>query len=148
MTGVQTCALPISSLRRHKYSIQKPFPWKATLFITSQQLKEHCQRGNSFKCIIRGASLTSPYTQLGILSLPQIAPIFPLQSWSHHGKLSLYCWSHYVGILSTHRSCTVGATNHTKISDFASLSLNLHRWVYDYFTFKYLLLYSNYYYNY
>ena len=140
--------------------------------------------------MIKGASLTSPYTQLDILSLPPIALIFPLQSWSHHGKLSLYCWSHYVGILSTHRncitgatnhtkisdfaslswshhgklslycwshyvgilsthrSCTAGATNHTKISDFASLSLNLHRWVYDYFTFKYLLLYSNYYYNY
>ena len=31
---------------------------------------------NSFKCMIRGASLTSPYTQLGILSLPPIAPIF------------------------------------------------------------------------
>ena len=28
--------------------------------------------------MIRGASLTSPYTQLGILSLPLVAPIFPL----------------------------------------------------------------------
>ena len=26
--------------------------------------------------------------------------------------------------------------NHTKISDFASISLNLHHWVYDYFTSK------------
>ena len=30
------------------------------------------------------------------------------------------------------------ATNHTKISDFASLSLNLHYWVYDYFTFYFI----------
>ena len=136
------------SLRRHIYSIQKPFSWKATLFMTSQQLKEHCQRGNSFKCMIRGASLTSPYTQLDILSLPPVAPIFPPQSWSYHGKLPLYRWSHSAGILLAHRSCTAGATNHTKISDFTSLSLNLRHWVYDYFTFKYILLYSNYYYNY
>ena len=32
---------------------------------------------NSFKCMIRGASLTSFYTQLDILSLPPVAPIFP-----------------------------------------------------------------------
>ena len=36
----------------------------------------------------------------------------------------------------------------SEISDLASLSLNLHYWVYDYFTFKYILLYSNCYYNY
>ena len=29
--------------------------------------------------MIRGASLTNPYTQLGILSLPPVAPIFPPQ---------------------------------------------------------------------
>ena len=51
---------------------------------------------NSFKYMIRGTSLTS-----------------------------LYRW-HSAGILSTHRSCTAGVTNHTKISDFTSLSLNLH----------------------
>ena len=28
--------------------------------------------------MIRGASLTNPYIQPGILSLPQVAPIFPL----------------------------------------------------------------------
>ena len=65
------------SLRRHNYFIQKPFSWKATLFIISQQLKEHCQRGNSFTCMIRKASLISPYTQLDILSLPPVALIFP-----------------------------------------------------------------------
>ena len=36
----------------------------------------------------------------------------------------------------------------SEISDLASLSLNLHYWVYDYFTFKYVLLYSNCHYNY
>ena len=90
------------SLRMHNYFIQKPFLWKATLFITSQQLKEHCQRGNSFKCTIRGACLTSPYTQLDILFLPPVAPIFSLLSWSHHGKLPLYRWSHFAKILSVH----------------------------------------------
>ena len=33
-----------------------------------------------FKCMIRGASLTSPYTQLDILFLPPVAPIFSLLS--------------------------------------------------------------------
>ena len=51
---------------------------------------------NSFKCMIRGVNLTS-----------------------------LYHW-HFIGILSAHRSCIAGATNYTKINDFASLSLNLH----------------------
>ena len=86
--------------------MQKSFSWKATLYMTSKQLKEHCQRGNSFKCMIRGASLTSPYTQLDILSLPPIAPIFPPQSRSYHGKLPLYRWSHSAGIPSAHKSCT------------------------------------------
>ena len=90
--------------------------------------------------MIKGASLTSLYTQLGILSLPPVAPIFLLQSWSHHGKLPLYCWSHSAGILSTHWRYTTGAINHTKISDFASISLNLHHWVHDYFTIFQLLL--------
>ena len=132
----------------HIYSIQKPFSWKATLFITSQQLKEHCQRGNSFKCMIRRTSLTSPYTQLGILSLLPVAPAFSPQSWSYHSKLPPYHWSYFAEILSAHRSCTAEGINHTKISDLTSLSLNLHYWVYDYFTFKYILLYSNCHYNY
>ena len=38
------------------------------------------QRLNSFKCMIRGARLTSLYTQLDILSLLPVALIFPLQS--------------------------------------------------------------------
>ena len=37
-------------------------------------------RGNSFKCMIRETSLTSSCTQLDILSLPPVAPIFPLKS--------------------------------------------------------------------
>ena len=130
------------------YILQKPFPWKATLFIISPQLKEHCQKGNLFKYMIRGISLTSPYTQLDILSLPPVALIFPPQFWSYHSKLSLYYQGYSAGILLTHRNYTAGATNHTKISDFASLSLNLHYWVYDYLTFKYILLYSNCYYHY
>ena len=44
---------------------------------------------------------------------------------------------------ATHLGC-----KSSEISDFVSISLNLHHWVYDYFTFKYILLYSNYYYNY
>ena len=113
------------SLRRHNcflqillegtnYILQKPFPWKATLFIISSQLKEHCQKGNLFKYMIRGTSLTSPYTQLDILFLPLVAPIFPLQFWSYHGKLSLYCWSHSTRILSTHWCYTARATNHQR----------------------------------
>ena len=51
--------------------------------------------------MIRGVSLTSPYTQLNILFLPPVAPIFPPQSWSYHGKLSLYRW-HSAGIPSAH----------------------------------------------
>ena len=88
------------------------FSCKTTLFITSQQLKEHCQGENSFKCMTRGASLTSPYTQLGILSLPPVASIFPLQSWNHHDKLPLYHWSHSIGILSAHCRYTIGATGY------------------------------------
>ena len=65
---------------------------------------------NSFKCMIRGASL-----------------------------LSLYRW-HFTGILSAHWYYTTGAINHTKINDFASISLNLHHWVHDYFTIFQLLL--------
>ena len=51
---------------------------------------------NSFKFMIREASLTS-----------------------------LYCW-HSAGILSAHCCYIVGAINHTKINDFVSISLNLH----------------------
>ena len=72
---------------------------------------------NSFKCMIRGANLTS-----------------------------LYYW-YSTEILSAYWRYTAGTTNHTKISDFAFLSLNFHHWVYDYFIFKYILLYFNYYYN-
>ena len=61
---------------------------------------------NSFKCMIRRASLTC-----------------------------LYRW-HSAGILSAHWCYTAEAINHTKISDFASISLNLHNWVHDYFTSK------------
>ena len=85
--------------------------------MTSQQLKEHGQRENSFKCMIRGASLTSPYTQLNTLSLPPVAPVFPLQSQSYHNKLPSNRWSYSAEILSTHRSCTIGTTNHTKMHD-------------------------------
>ena len=90
--------------------------------------------------MIRGASLTSLYTQLNILSLPLVVPICPLQSWSYHGKLPFHHWSYSAGILSAHWYYTAGAINHTKISDFTSISLNLHHWVHNYFTFKYILL--------
>ena len=76
--------------------------------MTSQQLKEYCQRGNSFKCMIRGVSLIDPYTQLDILSLPPVTPFFPPQSRSYHGKLPLYRWGHSTGIPSAHKSCTAG----------------------------------------
>ena len=104
--------------------LQKSFPWKAILFITS--LKEHFQVGNSFKCMIKGINLTSLYTQLDILSFPPIAPIFPLQSWSYYGILSLYCWSHPTRMLSTHWCYTDRATNHTKISHHVSISLQIY----------------------
>ena len=110
--------------------------------------KRALSRGNSFKCMIKGTSLTSLYTQLGMLSLPPVAPIFLLQYWSYHGKLPLHHWSHSTGIISTHWCYTAGATNHTKISDSAFMSLNIHHWVHDYFTCKYILLYFSYYYNY
>ena len=61
---------------------------------------------NSFKCMIRRANLTS-----------------------------LYCW-HFAGIPSAHWCYTARARNYTKISDFVSVSLNLHHWVHDYFTSK------------
>jgi len=83
-------------------------------------------RGNSFKCMIKGTNLTNLYTQLDIPSLPPVAPIFALQSWSYYGKLPLHRWSHSAGILSTHWCYTTGVTNHTKISDSVSISLNLH----------------------
>ena len=43
-------------------------------FITT---KRALSIGNSFKCMIIGVSLTSLYTQLDILSIPSVAPIFP-----------------------------------------------------------------------
>ena len=39
--------------------------------------KRALSKENSFKCMIKGTSLTSLYTQLDILSLPPVAPIFP-----------------------------------------------------------------------
>ena len=39
--------------------------------------KRALSKENSFECMIKGTSLTSLYTQLDILSLPPVAPIFP-----------------------------------------------------------------------
>ena len=88
-----------------------------TYYFISTTITTTNQGLNSFKCMIRGASLTSPYTQLNTLSLPPVAPVFPLKSQSYHSKLPSYRWSYSAGILSTHRSCTTGTTNHTKMHD-------------------------------
>ena len=55
--------------------------------------------------------------------------------------LLAFCWNP-ISSLMLHS----WAINHTKISDLVSLSLNLHYWVYDYFTPK-ILLYFDYYYK-
>ena len=80
------------SLRRYNYFLQKSFSQKAQLLYIKALLmkgniihnftttKRALSRGNSFKCMIREASLTNPYTQLDILSLLLVAPIFSLQS--------------------------------------------------------------------
>ena len=52
-------------------------------------------------------------------------------SWQTTSLLPAFCWNP-IGSLVLH----TWTTNHTKISDFVSLSLNLNYWVYDYFTFK------------
>ena len=62
-------------------------------------------------------------------------------SWQIASLPLAFCWNP-ISSLMLHN----WATNHTKISDFAflslikqsHLSLNLHYWVYDYFTFKYI----------
>ena len=91
--------------------------------------------------MIRGANLTSPYTQLDILSLPSVAPIFSIYSWSNHGKPPFYRWSHFTGILLAYWCYTAEVTNHTKINNFNSISLKLHYWVHDCFTFIYIYIY-------
>ena len=97
--------------------------------------------------MIREASLTNPYTQLDILSLPPVAPIFPLQilklSWQTASRpLESLCWD----IINSQKLYNWGYKPSER-SDSASISLNLHLWIHDYFTFKYILLYSNYYCN-
>ena len=54
-------------------------------------------REKSFKCMINGTNLTSLYTQLDILFLPPVAPIFPFNLE--------FIMTNY---LSTHRCYTAG----------------------------------------
>ena len=47
-------------------------------------------------------NLTNLCTRLDILSLPPVAPIFPLQSWSYHGRthnIILYYWTNSITLL-------------------------------------------------
>ena len=65
--------------------------------------KRTLSRQNSFKCMIEGTNLTSFYTQLDILSLSLVAPIFfpsilksPWKDISWHTAslpLESYCWN-------------------------------------------------------
>ena len=128
--------------------LTKAFPMEGNTIHSFTITKRTLSRRNSFMCMIKGTNLTSLYTQLDILFLPPVAPIFPLLCWSYHGKLPFYRWSHSIGMLSTHWYYTAGTANHTKISHHISISLNLHYWIHDYFTLKYILLYFNYYYSY
>ena len=72
--------------------------------------KRALSKGNSFKCMIKGTSLTSLYTQLDILSLPLVCTYFspsilklswhtvspPLESfcWNTINSLMLHSWSY------------------------------------------------------
>ena len=50
----------------------------------------------------KGINLTNLCTRLDILSLSPVAPIFPLQSWSHHGmthNIILYRWTNSIMLL-------------------------------------------------
>ena len=75
--------------------------------------------------MIRGASLTSPYTQLDILSLPPVAPIFPLDL---EVIMANYLSTAGVILLESHQLTEVVqlGCKPLEISDLTSLSLNLH----------------------
>ena len=50
----------------------------------------------------KGINLTNLCTRLNILSLPPVALIFPLQSWSRHRRthnIILYCWTYSITLL-------------------------------------------------
>ena len=136
------------SLRRHKLHLTKALLMEGNTIHNFTTTKRALSKGNSFKCMIRGASLASLYTKLDILSFPLVAPIFPplilKLSWQTVSlSLESFYWNVVNSLMLYSWSCKP-----SKISDSASLSLNLHHWIYDYFTFKYILLYCNYYYNY
>jgi len=61
-----------------------------------------------------------------ILSLLPVVPIFPFNIKVVMANYLSTAGVIFARILSTHRFYTAGVTNHTKISDFASISLNLH----------------------
>ena len=65
-------------LKKHKYFLEKPM--EGNTIHNFKITKRALSRRNSFDCVIKGTNLTSLYTQLDILSLPPVAPIFPLQS--------------------------------------------------------------------
>ena len=58
----------------------------------------------------KGINSPNLCTQLYIFSLPPIAPIFPLQSWSHHWRthnIILYRWTHFIMLLKCHKSTAI-----------------------------------------
>ena len=58
----------------------------------------------------KGINSTNLCARLYIFSLPQVAPIFPLQSWSHHRRthnIILYRWTHFIMLLKCHKSTVV-----------------------------------------
>ena len=61
--------------------------------------KRASSRGISFKCMIMRTNLTNICTRLDIFSLPPVAPVFPLQSWSYHERthnIIPHPWTHFI----------------------------------------------------
>ena len=62
----------------------------------------------------KGINLTNLCTRLDMLSLSlslsPVAPIFPFQSWSHHGRthnIILFHWTCFIALLKSHKSTAV-----------------------------------------
>ena len=84
--------------------------------------------------MIKGINVTNLCTLLDIFSLLPVAPIFPLQSWSHHEithNIILYCWTYFIMLLKCYKSTDVIwlEPQTMKISHYIFIS-QLYYWIY------------------
>ena len=122
-----TTSYKSSSFSRHKYFIQKLFLMEGNTIHNFTTIRRALSKGKLIQVHDKRDKLnqllhTAGHTLSLSLQLHSFSPSILKLSWQTAPlPLESLCWD----IISS-QSCTAGVTNHTNISDFASLSLNLH----------------------